>query len=838
MLERFIACMREQMDRSGFGQKRTDEIVQRFMGLAERYRQDGHADAEVLAMTRAFNELVQERADKAKRAMSDLLKQLDRRDRFGEFNTNTAVFRANNENALPSRIAVSFIEDDPRSGGLSYSTYREVFRGQLWSIMADVLDKVGKGAFATQRGAAHLPNIVREIFGANTGDRVAKEVAIAWRKTADASVDLFNTAGGSLRKLTDWNLPQAMNAAKLTKAGEDDFVKFHLGALDWQKTSWPTGEPIRPAQREDFLKAVYLTLSTGGVNKIDPAAFRGQGRAIGAKLDEHRLLHYKDGDAWLDMHERYGDGNVFDVMVRHTDDMAHRSALVQVFGSNPEMGMQHVRALALAEAAKKGPAVIKATEGELKNVFDKLSIVAQRSNPMDPESVAGNLVVGTANMLTAAQLGSASFLAIPGDFMTTAIVRAANHMNPFAGVGTYLKALAFDRAHSGKIAAQSGFIFDEAVTSNYGMTRFGMLATSGPQITRRVADTTLRLSLLSGHTTAARWTAQAEFMGLMARSTGTTFDDLPFANVLQRYGIGAKEWDAFRTNVKPTNMASGADFLRPIDLLQSKLPNAQELYNAFQGMIFEESRKMVPEATMEGAVRLRDTTRPDTLPGALLHSFAMYKNFPISMMMTYGRLAMSNPDRSGRLATVAGLGVGMSLVGALGVQMREISRGRDPLPMDTANFWGKAFLSGGALGIWGDFLFQNINQYGKGPAETAAGPVVGFVGDSAQLAFGDTFKWVDKLGGLHQGRDFEMKTPAKAVEYAKRYLPGSSLWWARLALERQVWDRLSEVADPHAYRHQRQRINKQRKDFGNDYWYAPGDRQPERAPSFKGVIRQ
>ncbi|MGZ7238568.1 hypothetical protein ACXWO6_10150, partial [Streptococcus pyogenes] len=78
--------------------------------------------------------------------------------------------------------------------GLSYSTQRELTRGQLYAIFGDVIDKVGKGAFGRQKGKAHLPNVIREVKGERTGDMVAKEFADAWIKVQDLAVDLFNQA--------------------------------------------------------------------------------------------------------------------------------------------------------------------------------------------------------------------------------------------------------------------------------------------------------------------------------------------------------------------------------------------------------------------------------------------------------------------------------------------------------------------------------------------------------------------------------------------------------------------------------------------------------------------
>lgn len=838
----FVECMTQQLTQRGFGKKRQKELLDRFEGLRLNYEAQGASNAEVLAAGRMWAEIIEATEIKDRLMMSNFSKVADFRTRVYE---DAQVNWRGDKTPAPGRAVISFIEDDPRFAGLSYSTDREITTRRLWSIMGDVLDKIGKGAFGRQKGTAHLSNIVREVFGENTGDTIAKEVAAAWRKTADASVDMFNMAGGALKKLADWHLPQAQSAARLTREGFEKWRDFHMTALNWDRMAWPNGEPIAAADRVDVLRNVYDTLKTGGAIKIKPGAFNGRGAAVGNMIDEHRFLVYKDASSWLEMHERYGDGNVFDVMARHVEDMGHRIALVQTFGSNPQHMADTLRGIALKRAAEidvanpapsKERSLVSQTEAVLKNKFDPMFELITRRNPMDPDSPLGNTIVGTSNILTSAQLGAASLLAIPSDFVTTLATRifSGTSRSPFAGVDFYFRSMIGDRAFMKEIAAQSGFVHDEAVMSNYAAQRFTGVATVGPNVTRRISDATMRLSLLQGHTTAARWSSQLEFMGLIARDAGKRFDDLNYKEVLERYGIGEAEWNDIRA-IAPHQPSAGLRFLRPIDVFNTALAEDRkhELFRMFQGMIFEESRRMVPEATIEGAVMLKDTTRPDTLAGAILHSFAMYKNFPISMMMIYGRLAMTSEHIGGRLGMVAGLGAGMVAVGAMGTQMREVSKGRDPLPMNTLAFWGKALLSGGALSIWGDFLFQGVNERNRGPASIIGGPIAGLGGDTTQLLFGDVFKWADTVGTLKPEPD--VKGPAKGVEFARRYTPGSSIWWARLALERQVFDRLQELADPKAYSAQRRKVQRQQKEFGNDYFWAPGDRAPARLPQYRSA---
>ena len=831
----FVTCVSDNLKARGFHHKRIKEITDEFDKLAQGHAQRGMnaTDASILAMKETFDNMTRVALERSKRTAKMLSVQAANNERIAQgLDVTTSSFlmdgKPGSKGTAIARAAVSLIEDDPRFKGSSYVAQKDVTRGQLYAIFGDVLDHVGKGAFGRQKGKAHLPNIIREVKGQDTGDAVAKEFATAWLKVQDVGVDLFNQAGGSMRKL-DRYIPQQQNSVKILKAGEDVWVRDHLDAVDWNETRWPDGTMIAPAERESVMRNVYKTLSTNGANKIDDKAFRGQGRSLGNQLENHRFMHFKDADAWLNMHEKYGDGNIFEVFTGHIEDLSHKIAMVETFGPNPELTAANVSAIVRKKAASVGAKELADAEAVLKNKFNPMLETIMRENPMDPNSTMGALVTGTANILTAAQLGSASFLAIPGDFIQTAAVRALNNMGMFDGVGYYVKAMATDPTLMRQMATQSGFVMDEVVMSTYSATRFSGVTTLGPAITRRVSEGIMRASLLSGHTRSARWAVQAEFMGMLNRSKSTAFQELPFRQLMERYGVTPDEWDAFRNNTKPWSPKQGVEFLRPIDVLQSGVPNAQGLYNKLQGMIFEEGRKMIPEATIEGAITLKDTTRPDTLVGSLLYSFAMYKNFPVSFAMIYGRLGMTSPTVKGRLAFFAGLGASMTAVGALGTQLREMSKGRDPLPMDNLAFLGKSFLSGGALSIWGDFLFSGVNEFGRGPADQVAGPLIAFGGDTTNLLLGDVFQWADTVGSLSD-KEFKSTTAAKAVEYAKRYTPGSSLWYARLALERQVWDRLTEIADPKAYRKRKQRMAKQKKDFGNEYFWAPGDRAPARLP--------
>jgi len=221
-------------------------------------------------------------------------------------------------------------------------------------------------------------------------------------------------------------------------------------------------------------------------------------------------------------------------------------------------------------------------------------------------------------------------------------------------------------------------------------------------------------------------------------------------------------------------------------------------------------------------------TKPGTFGGEILRSFAMYKNFAVTIMNTHmfrGVSELKNNKKAGYLAQFIIAG---TVLAAFGIQMKELAKGRDPRPMDDPKFWGHALLASGGFGLYGDFLFSNVNRFNQGIATTVAGPVVGFGNDLINLTVGNVLQYID-------GEDTNFA--AEAINFTKRYMPGSSLWYGRLAMERRVWDQLSEMADPKV-RSKRRRLEKQQKKlYGNSYWWRPGRTEPRRGPRFDNLTR-
>ena len=148
-------------------------------------------------------------------------------------------------------------------------------------------------------------------------------------------------------------------------------------------------------------------------------------------------------------------------------------------------------------------------------------------------------------------------------------------------------------------------------------------------------------------------------------------------------------------------------------------------------------------------------------------------------------------------------------------------RRANPLEAQGAKFWGAAALQGGGLGIYGDFLFSDVNRFEGSLAVTLAGPLVDRANALRKLTVGNATK---------AARGEKTTFARDAADFAGRMTPWSSLWYTRTAWERVVMDQLRYATDPDAAGAFRRRVNTRRREYGQDYWWKPGETSPSHPP--------
>jgi hypothetical protein len=75
---------------------------------------------------------------------------------------------------------------------------------------------------------------------------------------------------------------------------------------------------------------------------------------------------------------------------------------------------------------------------------------------------------------------------------------------------------------------------------------------------------------------------------------------------------------------------------------------------------------------------------------------------------------------------------------------------------------------------------------------------------------------------------------AKEIQDAKGFVPGGNIWYAKAAMDHLIWQRVMESLSPGYLATIR---NRGMRDYHQDWWWAPGETSPERAPDFSGALQ-
>jgi len=87
---------------------------------------------------------------------------------------------------------------------------------------------------------------------------------------------------------------------------------------------------------------------------------------------------------------------------------------------------------------------------------------------------------------------------------------------------------------------------------------------------------------------------------------------------------------------------------------------------------------------------------------------------------------------------------------------------------------------------------------------------------------------------FRSGKDANMASDT--ITFAGRNIPGSSIWYLRLAFERMVVDQMKLFADPDAAKKMRQSERRQLNETGQDSWWGKGSIAPERGPDLSAAF--
>jgi hypothetical protein len=353
---------------------------------------------------------------------------------------------------------------------------------------------------------------------------------------------------------------------------------------------------------------------------------------------------------------------------------------------------------------------------------------------------------------------------------------------------------------------------------------------TGLRSSQFLAESVIRMSGLEAWTEAGKHAFGLAYQATTGRYMNRTFDTLPkrLRRSMEAYGITANDWDVMRsaTAHQPQGRTK---FLRPTDIAALDHPDASAVAEKYLGMIIQETQRAVPEGTIRGRALVLDRNRPGTISGELVRSAMQFKSFGVTLMLLHGQAvhrALAAGETRHGLGYAFGLLAGLTVGGAVVVQLKSLKDGKDPRPMNDPAFWAAAAAQGGGFGLLGDFAMASTNRFGGGLAGSILGPTVATMADAA-TAIGTN------VSNAAKGKKTDLSKDVAKI--GSSLVPGSSLWYLTLAWKRYVADNLQRLADPEAAKAFRDARMRERRDRKTDFWWPPGETRPERSPNFGNI---
>lgn len=666
-------------------------------------------------------------------------------------------------------------------------------------------------------------DLALEVFAqgkAGTGNAIAKAGAEAWLKVTEAMRQRFNAAGGDVGRLDYGYLPQAHDQVRVLARGRDAWAADVLPLLDRRRYLNEDGSAMTDAQALDVLRGAWETISTDGANKAAPGAPRGTG-ARANRGSESREIHFKDGEAYLTYLSRFGTGSMYDAMIGHVGGLARDIGLVERYGPNPEA--QFKLQMDIAERA----------DGGVRRVF---------GNKPDAYWRLTNGSAGTPESARVAQVGQhvrnvETFGKLQGAVLSS-----------ITDLGTYFISVGFNKlpffdaiSNIGRAASKETRDFMNA----HGLIAESMISDlnrwAGENVAQswsgRIANATMRLSLMNAWTDTLRRGFQFTHMQAIGRMRQTDWGKLTQYDRwrMGQHGITEADWAVIQA-AQPV-VHNGADFVTPDAIYATGSARAGEVVAKYIGMLVDESEVAVlnPDLATR-AITTAGASRAGTIDGELWRAVMQFKSFPIAMISRHWRRMLETPQglegaplMANRYAYAGAMMVSLTALGAIAFQIKQVVSGKDPVDMTTPKFWTRAVAQGGGLGFMGDIFLGDTTE-DRSPLDSFGrlllGPSFGSAAELWELTKGN----VDELSA---GKDTH--AGAEALRFVRSHVPLVNLWYAKAALDHAGLHALYENLSP-GYLERIQ--GRARRDWSQDFWWAPGDGLPERSPSFEEIAGQ
>ena len=410
------------------------------------------------------------------------------------------------------------------------------FHSQIADVMNDLRTK--RGGLTQNTELAR--NMVLEIQGKDTGDAIAKKHAKSVSHMFETSRKMSNAAGSDIRKLDGW-FPHKWNAEKTASISKEDFIEEFFPLMDRVKMKNDLELPLNDTELRDLLSASYDTITTSGMNKLKAGAM-GK-KSLANRHQEHRVLSFKNADDWMTLNDKYGENNFYTSVTDHIESMSLEIALLEKFGTNPEVEFRYFMDLARAEEKVRNRGKIKFKDGFDTDFADAIWNVTTGKVNQSGKPWMGLKLQQFRALQVATDLGSAMLSSI-ADLPSVAITAQFNGLPVMKVMKKAVKVMALNNE---KVAAiRMGMPADAFTSRSGGANRYADV--NGTDWSTILADATLRLSGLAPWTDSLRTAYGMVALEMIADMSTKQWGKLPvkFKRSLERYDISPEDWDVIR----------------------------------------------------------------------------------------------------------------------------------------------------------------------------------------------------------------------------------------------------------------------------------------------------
>ena len=555
-----------------------------------------------------------------------------------------------------------------------------------------------------------------------------------------------------------------------------------------------------------------------------------------------RNMKFKGPGEWTTYQLRCGNPDIYANFMGEMGSAAKSIGLMEIYGP----GGENTRELMHQSVGHQLAGVSALKWQSSRKKMDVSRAVLNGSVDIPGSEVAANVMANTRSILKASILGG-SILSQTGDFVNVGRINAIRFNRGASGIwgesmrhtieflrgikSTELQSRALNAMNADIEATVGGLLREIENGDSRGFT----------------SNLVAKVYQLQGATWLNKRNRQAAALGKSAwlggeARRGWNEIEPTTRDMLQMHGFTEPEWDLIRKS--ESIEGDGRSYLTPEGAMT--IPDADiashiesqgrkatpttieqwkvDTQNRLMGMYADEVGKALREPNARQKAFITGGTNPGTFAGEMTRSLWDVKSFAVSQIQqgvgmemhglsTDPRARVRKGTASHYLAIANYIGA-MTVAGyasyvlkglAAGVNRRSIiDQNQDEdekilfinLPVLDDRVLFASMAQGGALGIYGDFLFADADRYGGGFMQTLAGPMLGKAEDVYKL-------WTSwkTMGDDSDPERAERERGAMANQVArmlKGVIPGSNLWYSRHMMDRYIWWNIQEAINPAA----------------------------------------